>query len=312
MSNNKLFVLVMVLLTALMAACQPTGSEPGVDETSGTSIPESTEIPAVETPAGSSADAITAAATAYLAGELGVTAEEIEVVSAVPTEFSDSCLGLGGPAESCLQAITPGWLVMLSVAGQEYELHTDETGQQVRLAVETPVGDGSDTISGAVQEFLSAELGVALGDVQVISATPAEFTDSCLGLGGPAESCLQAITPGWLVMVDVAGQQYEVHTDATGEQVRVAEDVPADDGAANTAVAAAQEYLVAQLGVALGDVQVISAEPTEFSDGCLGLGRPDESCLQAITPGWLIKVDVAGQEYEVRTDQTGQQVRMAQ
>ncbi len=170
----------------------------------------------------------------------------------------------------------------------------------------------SDTISGAVQEFLSAELGVALGDVQVISATPAEFTDSCLGLGGPAESCLQAITPGWLVMVDVAGQQYEVHTDATGEQVRVAEDVPADDGAANTAVAAAQEYLVAQLGVALGDVQVISAEPTEFSDGCLGLGRPDESCLQAITPGWLIMVEVAGQEYEVRTDQTGQQVRMAQ
>ena len=312
MSNNKLFVLVMVLLTALLAACQPTGAEPGVDETSGTSIPESTEIPAVETPAGSSADAITAAATAYLAGELGVTAEEIEVVSAEPTEFSDSCLGLGGPAESCLQAITPGWLVMLSVAGQEYELHTDETGQQVRLAVETPVGDGSDTISGAVQEFLSAELGVALGDVQVISATPAEFTDSCLGLGGPAESCLQAITPGWLVMVDVAGQQYEVHTDATGEQVRVAEDVPADDGAANTAVAAAQEYLVAQLGVALGDVQVISAEPTEFSDGCLGLGRPDESCLQAITPGWLIMVEVAGQEYEVRTDQTGQQVRMAQ
>ena len=312
MSNNKLFVLVMVLLTALMAACQPTGAEPGVDETSGTSIPESTEIPAVETPAGSSADAITAAATAYLAGELGVTAEEIEVVSAEPTEFSDSCLGLGGPAESCLQAITPGWLVMLSVAGQEYELHTDETGQQVRLAVETPVGDGSDTISGAVQEFLSAELGVALGDVQVISATPAEFTDSCLGLGGPAESCLQAITPGWLVMVDVAGQQYEVHTDATGEQVRVAEDVPADEGAANTAVAAAQEYLVAQLGVALGDVQVISTEPTEFSDGCLGLGRPDESCLQAITPGWLIMVEVAGQEYEVRTDQTGQQVRMAQ
>ncbi len=312
MSNKKLFVLVMVLLTALMAACQPTGAEPGVDETSGTSIPESTEIPAVETPAGNSADTITSAATAYLAGELGVTAEEIEVVSAEPTEFSDSCLGLGGPAESCLQAITPGWLVMLSVAGQEYELHTDETGQQVRLAVETPVGDGSDTISGAVQEFLSAELGVALGDVQVISATPAEFTDSCLGLGGPAESCLQAITPGWLVMVDVAGQQYEVHTGATGEQVRVAEDVPADDGAANTAVAAAQEYLVAQLGVALGDVQVVSTEPTEFSDGCLGLGRPDESCLQAITPGWLIMVEVAGQEYEVRTDQTGQQVRMAQ
>lgn len=311
MSNSKLFVAILVLLTALLAACQPTGGEPGVEETTGTAIPEATEPAAAETPAADAADAITTAATASLANELGVAAEDIEVLSAEPTEFSDSCLGLGGPAESCLQAITPGWLVMLSAGGQEYELHTDETGQQVRLAVEAETGDGSDTISAAVQEFLSAELGVALGDVQIVSAAPAEFTDSCLGLGGAAELCAQVMTPGWLVMVDVAGQPYEVHTDATGEQVRVAGDAPAGDGS-DTASAAVQEFLSAQLGVALGDVQVISAEPVEFSDGCLGLGRPDESCLQAITPGWIIRVNVAGQEYEAHTDQTGQQVRVAE
>lgn len=306
MSNSKLFVAILVLLTALLAACQPTGAEPGVEETTGTAVPQATE------PTGdNAADTITAAASAFLANELGVAAEDIEVVSAEQTEFSDSCLGLGGPAESCLQAITPGWLVMLNVAGQEYELHTDETGQQVRLAVEAEAGDGADTISAAVQEFLSAELGVALGDVQVVSAAPAEFTDSCLGLGGPAEICLQAITPGWLVMADVAGQPYEVHTDATGEQVRVAQNEPVGDNSASAAVAAAQEALVVQLGVALGDVQIASVEPTEFMDGCLGLGRPDESCLQAITPGWLITAQVAGKEYVVHTDQMGLQARVA-
>lgn len=307
MSNSKLFVAILVLLTALLAACQPTGGEPGVEETAGTAIPEVTEPAEDDT-----ADTITAAATDFLAGELGIPAEDIAVVSVEPTEFSDSCLGLGGAAESCLQAITPGWLTILSAGGQEYELHTDETGQQVRLAVEAEAGDGSDTISAAVQEFLSAELGVALGDVQIVSTTPAEFSDSCLGLGGPSEICMQAITPGWVVMVDVAGQPYEVHTDATGEQVRVAQNEPVGDNSASAAVAAAQEALVAQLGVALGDVQVVSVDPTEFMDGCLGLGRPDESCLQAITPGWLITAKVNGQEYVVHTDQMGQQARVAE
>jgi hypothetical protein len=123
-----------------------------------------------------------------------------------------------------LQAITPGWIVTLSAGGQEYQVHTDETGQQARVAVETAEGDAAaDSASAAAQEFMVSELGVALGDVQVISAERTEFSDSCLGLGGPEESCLQAITPGWIVMVDVGGQPYEVHVDESGQQVRVAE-----------------------------------------------------------------------------------------
>ena len=91
--------------------------------------------------------------------------------------------------------------------------------------METPEGDAeADTIAAAVQEFMVGELGVSLGDVQVISAERTEFTDSCLGLGGPEESCLQAITPGWVVVVDVAGQMYEARTDETGQQMRLVED----------------------------------------------------------------------------------------
>jgi hypothetical protein len=112
-------------------------------------------------------------------------------------------------------------------------------------------------------------------------------------------------------MLNAAGEAYEIHTDETGAQVRLVVEVPEGDGAGDTAAAAAQEFLANQLGVALGDVQVISTQHTEFSDGCLGLGRPDESCLQAITPGWLVMLDVAGQSYEAHTDETGQQVRIA-
>ena len=128
MTSNKLFVTLLVLLIALMAACGPMAAEPGAGETSATATPG---VPAME----SVADAITAAATAFLANQLGVAEHDIEVVSASKTEFTDSCLGLGQANESCLQAITPGWIVMMDVAGQSYEAHTDETGQQVRVAV---------------------------------------------------------------------------------------------------------------------------------------------------------------------------------
>jgi len=113
-------------------------TEAGAGEPAAPATPEATPpaaLPATETPETES-NAATAAATAQLTRELGVTEAEIEVVSVEATEFSDSCLGLGQPNESCLRANTLGWLVMLSVAGQVYEVHTDETGQQVRIAGE--------------------------------------------------------------------------------------------------------------------------------------------------------------------------------
>jgi hypothetical protein len=223
MSKYKSLMTLLVLVAALLVACGPQGAEPSVEEQA-TAIPDATVPPAAETPETEGAeDAIIAAAKARLAQELGMTEDEIEFVSAEATEFTDSCLGLGQANESCLQAMTPGWLVMLSAGGQEYEVHTDLTGEQVRVAMEMPEGNSAaDTVAAAAQEFLVGQLGVALGDVQIISVEATEFTDSCLGLGQANESCLQAITPGWLIMVDVNGQAYEVHTDETGQQVRVA------------------------------------------------------------------------------------------
>jgi hypothetical protein len=233
MSDKKLFIALLVLLIALLAACRPAATEPEAVvptvEPTVAALPEATPLPETVPPLGTpltddAAEAIVVAARAYLAGEMGVAEGEIEVVSATAAEFTDSCLGLGGPAESCLQAITPGWLVMLSVAGTSYELHTDTTGAQVRLA-----GAGSsapsdpDAATAAAVAALAQELGVAESEIEVVSLEGADFTDSCLGLGGPEESCLQVITLGWLIQLGAGGQTYEVHTDGTGQVVRIAE-----------------------------------------------------------------------------------------
>lgn len=77
------------------------------------------------------------------------------------------------------------------------------------------------------------------------------------------------------------------------------------------AVLDAQQWLAAQLSVAADQVQIVEAEQAQWSDSCLGLGRPDESCLQAVTPGWRVVLEVNGQRYEVRTDETAATIRVA-
>ena len=68
-----------------------------------------------------------------LAADLKVDTSSVTVVSSEMVTWSDSCLGLGGPAESCLQVETPGFRVVLSVDGKTYIYRTDFSGSNVRL-----------------------------------------------------------------------------------------------------------------------------------------------------------------------------------
>ena len=72
------------------------------------------------------------AAKKALATRLNVDSSKILILEALETDWSDSCLGLGGPAESCLAAITPGYNVLMQANGKEYRYRTNETGTAVR------------------------------------------------------------------------------------------------------------------------------------------------------------------------------------
>jgi hypothetical protein len=54
---------------------------------------------------------------------------------------------------------------------------------------------------------------------------------------------------------------------------------------------------------------VVSFEQTDWQDACLGLGGPEESCAQVVVPGFRVVLEVNGQQYEIRTDQTGEVIR---
>lgn len=73
------------------------------------------------------------AAIQYIAYSLNVDPARVEVLSIEAVDWSDSCLGLPEAEEGCVEVITPGWLIIMRVEGQIYQVSTDQFGKDVRL-----------------------------------------------------------------------------------------------------------------------------------------------------------------------------------
>lgn len=83
-------------------------------------------------------------------------------------------------------------------------------------------------------------------------------------------------------------------------------------GAAGPAaiVDAAVRFAADELGTTSDSIQVISVEAVEWRNSCLGAERPDEMCLQVITPGYRVLLDVEGQDVAVHTNQDATVMRL--
>lgn len=56
-------------------------------------------------------------------------------------------------------------------------------------------------------------------------------------------------------------------------------------------------------------IQITSAEPHTWPNGCLGLANPDEFCTQALVDGWQVEATNGETTWTYRTDATGSQLR---
>ena len=84
-------------------------------------------------PAGESGPEAAEKALQALAAKLGISADQIDVVSYTSAEWPNGCLGLAGQDEMCTEALVSGYRVELSVNGQTYIARTDEFGNVVRF-----------------------------------------------------------------------------------------------------------------------------------------------------------------------------------
>ena len=57
-------------------------------------------------------------------------------------------------------------------------------------------------------------------------------------------------------------------------------------------------------------LKITEARSRSWSDGCLGLAKPEEICTQALVPGWQITVTDGLKNWIYRTDEMGDIVRL--
>ena len=88
---------------------------------------------------------------------------------------------------------------------------------------EPPASTGPSAISDAAVQFTADELGVDAASITVLSVDAVDWNNSCLGAAAPGEMCLEVITPGYRVLLDVEGKEVAVHTNRDGSYMRLAD-----------------------------------------------------------------------------------------
>ena len=122
----------------LRGECNQGTLAPAATPNSAETVPTSTDAAVTATPVQNASidpavqKKVVGAAQTRLARKLNLKASQIKLVSIEPVSWPDSCLGLPGPDEMCAEMITDGYRVVLSVNGQNYTFHTDQTGQNMR------------------------------------------------------------------------------------------------------------------------------------------------------------------------------------
>lgn len=87
---------------------------------------------------------------------------------------------------------------------------------------EVPDDNGGDPpyAAFAAEQKLAEELSIPVEEIVLVSYERVEWADACLEFAEADEMCAQVITPGWRVVLEAGGQQYEFHTDLQGENLR--------------------------------------------------------------------------------------------
>jgi len=83
----------------------------------------------------------------------------------------------------------------------------------------------------------------------------------------------------------------------------------AEDEPYPPAVPAAIQALAEANGEDPSLVEVLSYTFVEWSDGCLDYPQPDEDCMQALTPGWRIQLQLGDHEFDIHSDEMGGEIR---
>ena len=140
--NTKSIFALLLTLSFLSACAQPTkttaypppGSVPATP-TSNTSYPPPTSIPTEvsPTPTHIPVDLTPAqmAAIQEVSKKYNLPVDQIQIVNTEAVTWPNGCLGAVIPGAMCTDVVSPGFRIMLTANGQQFEIHTNQDGTSV-------------------------------------------------------------------------------------------------------------------------------------------------------------------------------------
>jgi len=77
-----------------------------------------------------------------------------------------------------------------------------------------------------------------------------------------------------------------------------------------TLVSSLQQNLSKQTGIPTDKLKIVESKQKTWSDGCLGLGKSEEMCSQAMVQGWQVTFSDGTQRWVYRTNGAGNVSRL--
>jgi hypothetical protein len=153
-----------------------------------------------------------------LAQRLSIEVDQIGLVELKPVEWSDTSLGCPQPGMVYPQVVTPGYRIVLAVAGRRYEYHSDTRHTVVccELRGARPVlgGEPTETVELA-KEDLAQRLDTSVDSINVVAVIRQEFPVGAFYCRTTKERISRDESPtvmsGETVLLSAAGHTYEYH-----------------------------------------------------------------------------------------------------
>lgn len=92
---------------------------------------------------------------------------------------------------------------------------------QVSPLPQTPMSESEAATAPparAAKAALAKQLTIDTQHIRVLSVEEVEWPDGCLGIPQPDRMCTQAIVPGYRVLLEVNGKQYEARTNLKAQE----------------------------------------------------------------------------------------------
>ena len=176
--------------------------------------------------------------------------------------------------------------------------------------VHPPANDGSGNLTPAQQAAiasLSRTLNLPADQISVVSTDAVTWPDGCMGIQRIGVMCMRGPVPGFKIVLQANGKQYEFHTNGDGTSVLPVGGIQASGSAED----AAKKQLASMQGMDLGQISVVSDADVEWPDSCLGVAQSGMACAQIVTPGHIIVLEANNVQYEYHTNSDGSEIQPA-